>query len=434
MSITYSNKCSASPLSRRGADGGADGGADESSGRYSISVCDGAGLVTPIAMSYPAAARSQSVSPLARRIGAAKHAQGFGIVELMIALSLGLVVILGVTTLFTDTSRALSDINRSGRQLESTLFALDLLATELGLVGYWGEARYPVDAKDPATGPFRTGEDMDLADVSSMTMSVQPPACIGSGATVSGTPDDEKAELGWAMSWPVYSATGADLEAELTADTCETATSTPRAGSEFVAIRRASTCAMGSTGCPDYDGSFYLQTNGCYDENANLTGGEIKLYSVTAADVDSTMDYMGQACDSSVAAPIYRYQSRIYYVDQNDVLVRLSLEQSSADMVYVRENLVDGVELLRFEWLVDSSGDGRYDSISRAPAAGEWPNVVGVKIWIVTRANLEEPGYTDTRVYTVAGESWTVPSGNEGYRRLLQSRTVELVNVGARRR
>ena len=275
---------------------------------------------------------------------------------------------------------------------------------------------------------------MDLADVSSMTMSVQPPACIGSGATVSGTPDDEKAELGWAMAWPVYSATGADLQAELTADTCETATSTPRAGSEFVAIRRASTCAMGSSGCPNYDGSFYLQTNGCYDENVGLIGGEIKLYSVTAADVDSTMTHMGQACDSSVAAPIYRYQSRIYYVDQNDVLVRLSLEQSGADMVYRRENLVDGVELLRFEWLVDSSGDGRYDSISRAPADSEWPNVVGVKVWIVTRANLEEPGYTDTRVYTVAGEPWTVPSGNEGYRRLLQSRTVELVNVGARRR
>jgi len=52
----------------------------------------------------------------------------------MIALALGTVIILGVTTLFSDSSRALNDINRAGRQLENSLYAMDLLAQELALV------------------------------------------------------------------------------------------------------------------------------------------------------------------------------------------------------------------------------------------------------------------------------------------------------------
>ena len=77
-------------------------------------------------------------------------AAGFGLIELMIALTLGTVIILGVTTLFADSSRALNDINRSGRQLENSLYAIDLLAKELALGDYWGEAGAPVDADDPA--------------------------------------------------------------------------------------------------------------------------------------------------------------------------------------------------------------------------------------------------------------------------------------------
>ena len=60
---------------------------------------------------------------------------------------------LGVTTLFSDSSRTLNDITRAGRQLENSLYAMDLLAKELALVDYWGEANAPVDADDPAYGP-----------------------------------------------------------------------------------------------------------------------------------------------------------------------------------------------------------------------------------------------------------------------------------------
>ena len=74
-----------------------------------------------------------SMIPFAHFRSADKY-KGFGLVELMIALALGTVIILGVTTLFSDSSRALNDISRAGRQIENSLYAMDLIAKEISLV------------------------------------------------------------------------------------------------------------------------------------------------------------------------------------------------------------------------------------------------------------------------------------------------------------
>lgn len=366
-----------------------------------------------------------------------KSSRGFGLVEIMIAMTLGVIIILTVSTMFSDTSRTLYEVSRSGRQLENSMFTLDLLAGELALAGYWGEANYPIVAN---TQIFLADENIESAPSSLSWNSggAMPPICLGTGASVSGSADDNKAELAYAMEFPVYSASGASLNSEFTANTCGGSGGTARAGSEFFVIRRASTCATGpgsmaaSNNCPVLGDFYHLQTNGCYNENAGLAGGEIKLYRVTDSTVDSLLPFTRYDC--ATASPVYRYINRIYYVDGNDVLTRLTLDKDGGAIRFVPEQLVQGVELLRFEWLIDANGDGEYDSVTRSPTVTQWQHIVGVKIWLVTRANIEEPGFTDDLTYTIAGESWTVPSGNEGYRRRVQSRTVELANIGGRRR
>jgi len=363
--------------------------------------------------------------------------RGFGLVEIMITMTLGVLIILTVSTLFSDTSRTLFEVSRTGRQLENSMFTLDLLAGELALAGYWGEAGYPIVAD---TQIFLSDEDIETApgSLSWTPGSAVPPICMGTGASISGSADDNKAELAYAMEFPVYSASGASLNSEFTANTCGGSGATARAGSEFFVVRRASTCATGSSplptnnNCPVLGNFYHLQTNGCYSENAGLSGGEIKLYQVTEATVGTLLPFT--AYDCATASPIYRYVNRIYYVDANDILTRLTLDNDGGTIRFMPEQLVQGVELLRFEWLIDANGDGEYDTVSRAPSVADWTNMVGVKIWLVTRATTEEPGFTDDFTYTIAGDSWTVPSGNEGYRRRVQSRTVDLPNIGGRRR
>ena len=50
----------------------------------------------------------------------------------------------------------------------------------------------------------------------------------------------------------------------------------------------------------------YLQTNGCYDENAGLSGGEVKLYRANSANVETIFPYRYD-CDQQAGANISIY-------------------------------------------------------------------------------------------------------------------------------
>ena len=359
---------------------------------------------------------------------------GFGLVELMIALALGTVIILGVTTLFSDSSRTLNDMTRAGRQLENSLYAMDLLAKELALVDYWGEANAPVDADDPAYGPLRAGElnGLEISNYPSI-----PPLCAGTGATGF----DPKVELAWAMEYPLLAGLGSEVNAAVEDGSCKGGGSTASATAAYFAVRRASTCAVGDTEgskeiCRGADDFLYMQTNGCYDENKGLSGGEVKLYQLDSSNFPGGLDYTRFSCESTDAAPIYRYVSRIYYVNASDQLVRLSLDrpEETDPLGYQQEILVDGVEDLQFEWFIDDTGDGQYNRVDTTLAYEDAVNVIGAKIWLMVRSSRERPGYADDTVYTMAGKEWLVPEGMSGYPRTLQSRMVNLPNRVGRRR
>lgn len=365
---------------------------------------------------------------------------GFGLIEIMIALALGTVIILGVTMLFSDSSRALNDITRAGRQMENSLYAIDLLAKELALVDYWGEANAPIDVDDPAYGALRASE---LGGLEIDPYPESPPLCAGTGATGF----DPRVELAWAMEYPLLAGLGSEINSAVGASQCNGGGSTAAATAAFVAVRRASTCATGpgtlaaTNRCGEVDDFFYLQTNGCYDENAGTSGGEVKLYRSNSAGMSTIFDYTRFGCDANEpatgmgVAPIYRYVSRIYYVNQNDQLIRLSLETlDSGGTGYQPEILVEGVEDLQFEWFIDDSGSGAYDRVERTLATSDAGNVIGVKIWLMVRDTQPRPGYADTTAYTVAGELWSVPAGMTSYPRTLQSRMVSLPNRVGRRR
>jgi type IV pilus assembly protein PilW len=208
---------------------------------------------------------------------------------------------------------------------------------------------------------------------------------VGTGATGF----DPRVELAWAMESPLLSGVGAEINAAFDKSYCNGGGSPSSAGAAYLAVRRASTCATGvgpiatRNGCRAVDDFFYLQTNGCYDENAGLSGGEVKLYGLGSADVESTLTYSRYSCDTSERAPIYRYVSRIYYVNQSNQLVRLFLDSlESGGHGYVQEILVDGVEDLQFDWFIDDTGNGSYDRKLPDLPAADAANVIGAKIWL----------------------------------------------------
>ena len=65
--------------------------------------------------------------------------RGVSLIELLVALVIGSILILGALSVFID-SRATYRVNQSvSRMQENGLFALDEMARSLQLAGYWGE-------------------------------------------------------------------------------------------------------------------------------------------------------------------------------------------------------------------------------------------------------------------------------------------------------
>jgi type IV pilus assembly protein PilW len=301
----------------------------------------------------------------------------------MVALTLGIVILLGVTQVFSSNSRTRGEIEKTGRQIENGIYALRLMEDELSNAGYWGEA-------------------------GAQTPGAMPKLCPTSNA-----------ELMSSLGYPV--------QGELASGEANCAT--PKAATDFLAIRRASTCATGSTGCDALNAAdVYLQVNSCFDPDDPSVPFPGIVTLAAGSDIDE-LDDLTRQCDTSQLAPIYQFLSRVYYVTSSDILTREELSGGS----YVATALVDGIEILRFEYGVDADDDAQVDDYTDMPAAGDWSNVIAVKVSLVARSLEPTAGYTDNKTYTVGGESYTVPADLVRYKRQVYSRTVYLRNVGGRR-
>src|SRR4051812_107713 len=79
---------------------------------------------------------------------------GVSLIELMIGVTLGLLIITGLTAVFVNSSRARAETEKTSQQIENGRYAAQLLIDELQLAGYYGEMKpTTVVAPTPATMP-----------------------------------------------------------------------------------------------------------------------------------------------------------------------------------------------------------------------------------------------------------------------------------------
>ncbi|QIB66358.1 PilW family protein [Kineobactrum salinum] len=316
---------------------------------------------------------------------------GFGIIEIMVALALGAVLLLGVTEIFSNNSLTRAEVERTSLQIESGAYALGLLEGELANAGYWGEA------------------DERPADTASL-----PPVCPITAA-----------EIEAAMGYPVQGAGAAACMVS------------PKAGTDYIAIRRANSCAFDSCPAPVPDFAFYMQVNACFnplDPDEDPPGVTVYIRQTPGEMANlatgSRLANFGAQRDCTTAAPIYGLHNRVFYVNSDDELVRAELTEDG----YIQTVLVEGVEMMAFEYGIDQDGDGQVD-VQASPGTDpvSWSNVSMVRVSLVIR-NLESTaGYLDNRSYRVAGNDYTVPAALQSHKRQVYSRTVGLRNVAGRR-
>jgi len=318
---------------------------------------------------------------------------GFSLLELFIALAIGLVIFAGVLSVFVGMRTTTSETSAYGELQENGRFAINLLSDDLLRQDFWGDY----------TGTI------DLASINPVPAA---PAgeCVGDGIN-NGTFPVAAGKFRTLWGQTVNSAT--------ILSGCITDAKT---GSDVLQLKRAiSSPLVDGFGDPIATapaGNYYLV--------ANMSNGTI---------------FAGGVVPEVQNAQVWEYQHHIYYVKEeaqgsNTVPV---LMQGQLSNTLSFSPIIDGIEMIRFEYGIDTDTDpidpgygivNAYVSADNMTAA-LWNNansrILSVKIYVLARNILPDNKYTNTNSYQLGDQTYTF---NDNYRRLLFSSTVTLYNAG----
>ena len=335
--------------------------------------------------------------------------QGLSLVELMIALALGLIVLGAMVTVFASSSASRQELERASRQIENGRYAMQLLSDDLRLAGFYGELSVkPYYTAPPPPAVMPDPCSLVVADwVTAFTMSVQG---FDKGAGATGT--------------------------------CMGVNRIPN--TDVLVIRRASSCEAGVGNCDAATVSApYLQVAKCGTETP-LTPYVIGLNGTAAFNL--------HARDCATAAGLRQYLVRIYYLSSDNgrgVAVPTLKRMEFNGTGFVDTPLVEGIEAINFEYGLDTDGDGAPDVFTADPAsyaptafaganavALAWQSVVAVRVNLLARNIDASPNYTNTKTYylglNAAGAQESVTAA-DAYHRHAYTSLVRVVNQAERK-
>ena len=345
-------------------------------------------------------------TPIQRTIaGKVFFQRGLSLIELMISITLGLLILAALSTLFVNQSKTRTELDKSNRMIDNGRYALEVLADDLRLAGYYGEfspssgvPAIPASLPNPCS---TTASDIAAA----LQLAVQGYNAGGAASQIPSPP-----------CGLTYSS-GSDL--------------TLKPGSDILVIRRASTSTPIVQGVA-LSGTHYIQVSLCendtvpYRIDTNPANFTLRTKSCTPT---STTPY----------ADLRNFFVHVYYVSPNNnpspadgipTLKRLELDPTTH--VFVVTPLVEGIEYMQIEYGLDTSGDGIPDSYNVLPSVAEWPDAVAVNMNIVARNNELTRGYNDTKTYSL-GSAGTVGPLNDSFKRHAYTQFIRLVNPAGRR-
>lgn len=330
--------------------------------------------------------------------------RGMSLVELMIAITIGLVILAGVIGIFSATSTARNEVERTSRQIENGRYAMELLSDDIKLAGFYGELNVgsvgtPSSLPDPCSTTLTDWQSAIPLHLQGYDNASSPPSCIGSSL---------------------------------------------KSNTDLLVVRRTSACTAGVSGCPAAaSGTPYVQVSQCETEST-ATPYTIGLY--------GTASFTLRKKDCATATPLREYFVRTYFISTDNgqgqsipTLKRRDMTGSTT----IETPLVEGIEYMHFVYGIDYTGDGlpdaytpdpgtfTYGGCSNCTAVNNWMNVMTVHIYLLARNIETSPGYTDTKTYNLgtdtAGAEVSVGPFNDGYRRHVYASVVRVINPAGRR-
>lgn len=332
----------------------------------------------------------------------ASQQRGLTLIELMVALTIGLLLVLSMLAMLANSSANGQNLVRASMQIENGRYTMELLQDELRLAGFVGELPAPATLYTPGLpDPFSTPDPCATLPTGAFAFDAGQSPALTVPAAVQGV-----------------SAT----------DTLD-CLNNRQAGSDALVVRRLATRTTDVAALPTNNAAFHVQYSFCADDPT------VKLR--FAAD-KSALSLRNRGCTG--ANPARAYVSRVYFVaschicgqggDNIPTLKRLDLVGNQL----VETPLVEGIETLRFEYGFDTDGDGAVDTWQpelgdAATDTGSWGNVVAVKAHFIARSieRVQGAGLSTAQTFQF-GDLPAIQHTADGHVRHGYSTVIRLVN------
>jgi type IV pilus assembly protein PilW len=356
----------------------------------------------------------------------ARHQAGMSLIELMIAVAIGLALLAGLSSLYVSTSKARGEFNKTSEQVENGRYALQSIARDIEMAGFYGRASLPVTtasyalsdpcATAPASMGFSTSPTLIPLPVYGPALATPVPACL--------------------------------------------ATTLPnmKAGAEVLTV----SYVAGSTTITADGTNYYLQRSGCETDSVSM----VYSNSNSAFTLHNKAAVAGGACSTSTQAELRKYVMRSYYVATCDVcssgdttptLKMAEFTPGVSGAIQV-SSLVTGIEDVHYSYGVDVDNNGSPDcyvdnppDVSAVPAAcaaavaaatpsypwttsakDNWANVTAVRVNLLSRNLDKTASWTDTRTYDLGRTAVNGPY-NDHYKRHVYGTVARIWNTGGLR-
>ena len=298
---------------------------------------------------------------------------GLSLIEMMISITIGLIILSAMATLFSNQSKVRSELDKSNRMIDNGRYALEVLSSNLSMAGFYG-------SYVPASGaPASTPDPCNLTTLTTAATNLDVLRHHVQG----------------------YDATSATDQIDTLPATCAlTYTSgsltTLKDGSDILALRRTSTATPVAAAAVTAAASTVLQVSNCSTALVD--------YQVIPGDA-SKAAYLDKDC--STVASLRPFIVQVYFVSPDSTTVgdgiptlkRRELDQATG--AFVTTPLVEGIEYMQVDYGLDADADGSADSYIAAPTTANWPNIVSVKLNIIARNVDPTASHTDTKTYSL---------------------------------
>ena len=328
-----------------------------------------------------------SAATLGRTVRSSRQS-GFTLIEMMIAITIGLGILAGLVGVLAANSNNSRSNDRTSELMSNGRYALNSMKTELRQAGFKGYTWAEPTVITPSTLGTLSNE------------------CLESGATAGAFISNIRQGIWGANNSNPFSGS------------CIPSASFA-AGNDLLVVRRVAAIPAAS-----------LSANTVYFQSSYAIGQIFR--GTTAPSFDAS-----QVPVASFAVQIYVYYISPFTVSASEsplvpALYRVSL-QSDGSMS--RELVASGIEHLHVQYgkLIPGLAPttqffNTLTGSSVTTAVTDWDSVNMVRIWLLARNETQEPGYVNNSVYVLGDTSYDYSVAPDGFRRQVFSTVVDLRN------